>query len=257
MSPLFVITRDDPADDRLHAQALAAGFAVAREALLATEPGADSPRLAEYLAELPEETGLAWTSRRAAEALVGSLPRERSRLARVPMYAVGEESALPVRAAGLSPLHPPEPLGAAVLAQFIAERAGADHVRRILFLHGNRALPDLPDGLRERGLEVRFLEVYRTRFLNPEFVGLDGALQNGAAIIAAFFSPSGVEAFERLLYTKPRAALRERATAIARGSVTAAALHKHGYRNVIGYEPDAPFSSYAQKALEATSGGPR
>jgi uroporphyrinogen-III synthase len=255
MSPLFLVTRRDPADDALVSQAYASGFIVVREALLATEPGADVRWLDQRLAEIPEGTGMAWTSRRAAEALVRALPRDRGKLARVPMYAVGEESAEPLRSAGFSPLVPAEPLGAAVLAQFIASRASADRLRRVVILHGNRSLPDLSDGLRARGIDVEFLEVYRTRFLNADFGGIDVALEEGVGIIAAFFSPSGVEAFERLLSPNSCARFRERAAAIARGFVTAAALHRRGYRNVLGFEPGAPFSRYAQRALEATSGG--
>ena len=255
MSPLFLVTRRDPADDALVDQAWASGFIVVREALLATEPGTDVRWLDERLAEIPEGTGMAWTSRRAAEALVHALPRDRGKLARVPMYVVGEESAAPLRSAGFSPLVPAEPLGAAALAQFIASRASKDGLRRVVILHGNRSLPDLSDGLRERGIEVEFLEVYRTRFLNADFGGVDVALDEGTAIIVAFFSPSGVEAFERLLSPGSRARFRERAAAIARGFVTAATLHRRGYRNVLGFEPGTPFSRYAQRALEATSGG--
>lgn len=255
MSPLFFITRVDPMDDALAFQAVAMGFTVVREPLLETEPGADARWLASHLAEIPDGTGLAWTSRRAAEALVEVLPALRDRLDRVPLYAVGEESASPVRRSGLDPHVPPEPLGAAELARFIAARAPQDGVRRVIFLHGNRALPDLPNGLREHGLSVEFLEVYRTRFLAPDFGGLESALREGVTVIVAFFSPSGVEAFERLLRSDSFVPFRERALVIARGLTTALALRRRGYRKVLAFEPAVPFSQYLASALQATPGG--
>lgn len=255
MSPLFLLTRVDPMDDALAIEAASMGYVVLRETLLETEPGTDTRWLEEHLLEIPEGTGLAWTSRRAAETLVQALPRAREPLARAPLYAVGEESAAPLRSAGFSPHVPAEPNGAAELARFIASRAGADRLKRVIFLHGNRALPDLPDGLRARGIEVEFLEVYRTRFQPADLGGLEAALREGAPVIAAFFSPSGVDAFERLLSADSRRRFRERGAAIARGLTTAGSLHERGYRNVLGYEATAPFSRYAQKALQTTSGG--
>ena len=257
MSPLFLLTRMDPVDDALAIDAEASGYVVIRESLLATEPGADTRWLEQHLDEIPEGTGLAWTSRRAAESLVGALPSLRRPLARVPMYAVGQESALPLRNAGFSPHVPADPNGAAELARFIASRAAADRLKRVIFLHGNRALPDLPDGLRALGIEMEFLEVYRTRFQPADLGGLEIALREGTPVIAAFFSPSGVDAFERLLGSDSRERFRERGAAIARGLTTAGALHALGYRHVLGYEPAAPFSRYAQRALQGTPGGSR
>ena len=254
MSPLFFLTRVDPIDDGLAHQATEMGFTVVRESLLETESGADARWLEEHLAEISEGTGLAWTSRRAAEVLARALPALRKHLERVPMYAVGEDSALPLRQAGFSPHVPPKPVGAAELARFIAERAAGDRLRRVIFLHGNRSLSDLPDGLKEKGIDVEFLEVYRTRFLAPDFGGLEVGLREGAAVIVAFFSPSGVEAFERLLSPDSCARFRERALAISRGLTTALELHERGYRNVLAFEPSAPFAHYAQKALQSTLG---
>jgi uroporphyrinogen-III synthase len=255
VNPFFFLTRVDPVDDALALQAAGMGFAVIRESLLATEPGVDAPGLADHLLAMADGTGLAWTSRRAAEVLATVLPTLHGTLDRVPLYAVGEESALPVRHAGLSPRVPPEPLGAAELARFIASRAPEDRLRRVVFLHGNRSLPDLPDGLREMGIPVEFLEVYRTRFLAPDFGGLEEALRSGATVLVAFFSPSGVEAFERLLHANSVARFREHAIVISRGHTTTQALRHRGYRKVLAFQPGAPFSQYAAKALQETPGG--
>jgi len=252
VTPLLYLTRVHSADDPLELQAEEMGFTVIRESLLETESGVDSRWLHEHLAELTPGTGLAWTSRRAADVLAASLPALREQLQRFPLYAVGEESAAPLKRAGLKPHVPPDALGAAELARFIAARAGEDGVRRVVFLHGNRALPDLPDGLRERGLDVEYLEVYRTRFLAPDFGSMEEAVREKASVIVAFFSPSGVEAFERLLRPDSRVWLREHARVIARGLTTAEALRGRGYRNVLAFEPREPFVQFARKALGAT-----
>ena len=154
MSPLLYLTRVHAADDSLESQAQDMGFTVIRESLLETESGVDSRWLLEHLQELKPGAALAWTSRRAADVLASALPALRELLQRLPLYAVGEESAVPLKRAGLRPHVPPDALGAAELARFIASRAAEDGVRRVVFLHGNRALPDLPDGLRARGIEV-------------------------------------------------------------------------------------------------------
>jgi len=259
VSPMFFLSRMDPTDDRLAVEASAMGFEVVRVALLATEPGADSRSLADLIAAMPDATALAWTSRRAADSLArAAFPRHREKLARVPMYAVGEESAAPIQQlGGLRPLTPSESAGASGLARFIARRAAGDGVKRVVFLHGDRSLPDLSDGLRGGGIDVELLEVYRTRFLDADVDGLEAALKEAGAVAAAFFSPSGVDALERLLSAGARKRLRESATAIARGATTAQALEERGYRRVLHPEGVVPFDRYALEALQSLSGGPR
>jgi uroporphyrinogen-III synthase len=257
VSALFVITRLDPADDALEAEAEARGFAVVRESLLATEPGVDAPSLSERLLGLGDGTAIAWTSRRAGDELARAIhTKEKKKLEGVPLYALGEETAAPLRRVGFTPLTP-ESLGASELARFIADRAASDGVHRVLFLHGNRSLPDLPDGLKARGLEVEFLEVYRTRFLAADLGGLQVAIEEGSPIMAAFFSPSGVEALERFLTPDARDRFRERARIIARGPTTARALESRGYPNVFVPGREVPFSRFALEALQTHSGGLR
>jgi uroporphyrinogen-III synthase len=254
MSALFIITRLDPRDDALEAEAWNLGYEVVRESLLVTEPGVDATWLSDRIAAIPDGTGLAWTSRRAANVLALTLPREYLKLNRVPLYALGEESAGPLRLNGISPFIPGEGQGAAELAEFIAKRAAADGVHRVIFLHGNRSLPDLPDGLKARGIDVEFLQVYKTRFVTADVSGLEVALEEGAPIMAAFFSPSGVEALERFLTPDSRTRFRERAVAMAKGPTTARALEQRGYRTVLVPERAIPFDRYMKEALHSPSG---
>ena len=249
-APIFLLTRQDEVDDGLAREAAGLGYQVRRVALLATEPGRDLPSMRGRLASLIPGEAVAWTSRRAGEAMMGeALPALRERLGNTPLYAVGSESAAPATLAGLSVHLPEEGLGAAALAETIAHRAAMDGVRRVVFLHGDRALQDLSDGLRARGIEVDELEVYRTRFLCPDLGDLQAALQDDRKIVAAFFSPSGVEAMERILPADAVERLRARTTVLARGSTTFAALDSRGYRHALCPRGKASFDSVAAGAL--------
>ncbi len=255
--PLFLITREETGDDMLAGEAQSLGFRVRRVSLLEISPGADAERLADRIAAAyaPGETGIAWTSRRAAAALATLLPFFKGflQMLSVPLYAVGAESAALLRKRGVTVHTPEEGLGASHLARFIAERAETDHVRRVIFLHGDRALPDLPEGLRATGIDVTEIEVYRTRFLSPDVSDLESALRGGAAVVAAFFSPSGIEALERLLSAEAVARMRSEATALARGATTHAALDSRGYRHALYPEGNATFESRAAEALHEIS----
>lgn len=255
MSPLFFLTRLEPTDDALAARASALGFVVLRVPLYTTEPGVDSPGIARRLAVVGDGVAVAWTSRRAAESLARAMTGPGRELERVPLYALGEESAAPMVRAGYTPLTPGEGLGAAGLAQFILNRAQQDGIRCVLFLRGDRSLPDLPNGLKAGGIDVFSLEVYRTRFLEADVEGLVTWLRKGDPVAAAFFSPSSVAALERLLDPETRALAHERIAAIARGQTTARALEDRGYRSLFRPSGTVGFEAAAQEALLATSGG--
>ncbi len=257
MNPLFFLTRLEPTDDMLAARASALGFTVLRVPLLATEPGHDSAGVLRRILSLGDKTAIAWTSRRAAQALARIVPRAGGVLSRVPLYALGEESAGPARRVGLDPMIPAdgEGAGAEGLAKFILARASEDGIQSVLILRGDRSLPDLPDGIKSGGIRVSSIEVYRTRFLDADVGGITTWLEKEAPVAVAFFSPSGVAALERLLPERPRAALHACAAAIARGHTTAKALDRHGYRHVFRPQGGSTFEAVAHEALLTTYGG--
>ena len=149
MSALFVIAREDPMDARLAAEAERLGWSVLRLPLLATEPGPDRARFLDWLQTPPPGSVIAWTSRRAAEALAEiALPRFRETLARMALFAVGEESAAAIRGAGFTVDFLSSGGGAAALADWILVHRDSLGIARVAFLHGDKALPILPDALR-------------------------------------------------------------------------------------------------------------
>ena len=253
MSALFVIARDDPRDAALAHEAERLGFSVLRLSLLATDPGPGRDRFLEWLGALPRGAAIAWTSRRAAEALAEiALPRLRDALSRAPLFALGEESAAPIRNAGIPVEVSPGGGGAASLAQWILKRRDALEIARIAFLHGDKALPTMSDALRAAKLPVEPFELYRTRFLSPDVGRLTAALEAGTPVTAAFLSPSGVEALERLLSPKMVAALRRDAEVVPRGETTYKALAARSYRRARRPRQESQaFDSIALEALQS------
>ena len=231
---VYLVARDDSEDDRLAAGLERNGFAVLRLPLLETTSGEDAPRLPGILASLPEGTAIAWTSRRAGEALASAaFPRHRAALQGAPLFALGESSAEPVASAGVAVAIPQGfgPHGAKALADLIATRVAVDGIRRVLFLAGNRSLPDFPEGLAARGVPMERLEVYETRYLRPDVDELLLALGERRLACSVFFSPSGAEALEALLLPDALKALHAVPVA-AKGPTTAAALRARGFRSV-------------------------
>jgi uroporphyrinogen-III synthase len=263
LSALFVIAREDRQDDALARGAVERGYEVARLALLASEGGGDSDRFLAWLAHPPEGAALAWTSRRAAEVIEAiALPRHRDALASMPLFAVGAESAAPIRAAGLAVTTPPDVSpGAKRLAALIARAAPGGiasaspprtAISRVAFPHGDKALPDLPEALAAAGIGVEPFEVYRTRFLSPDVSAIERAVEAGRLAAVAYFSPSGVESLERLLHPEVAARLRRDVPALARGETTRAALSLRGYRRATGPGAAEAFDFFALDALQSS-----
>lgn len=228
----MLLTRHEAADDSLANRAETAGYAVARLALFTTEAGHDTGTLLRLLDTLEPGVALAWTSRRAGEVLAQAiLPQHRETLNQAPLFAVGAESAGPVAARGLKVSTPPESAGAKELARWILDQAKASGVKRVVFLRGNRSLPHLKQDLEAAGVRVEALEVYQTRPLSVDLSPALSALQQERLAFVVFFSPSGIEALERLLDGPSRTQIRETVTAIARGGTTLQALRDRGYRH--------------------------
>jgi len=253
VSALFVIARDDSMDAPLKAEAERLGWSVLCLPLLATDPGSSGVRFLEWLQAPPTGSSTAWTSRRAAEALVEiALPRFRGTLERMPLFALGEESAASMRGVGLRVEIPPRGTGAATLADWIVGRRDALGLAQVAFLHGDKTLPTLPNALRAAKLEVKPFELYRTRFLSPDVGPLATALQAGTPVTVAFWSPSGIEALERLLSPASLTALHENAEVVSRGETTHQALTARGYRRARSpaHETRA-FDAIALEALQS------
>ena len=258
--PLFVLARREPSDDHLARSAEEAGHDVVRLELFETRPGAQVDSLAKRL-EAPEPgTAIAWTSRRAAAVLAtAALPFRRESLAVFPLFAVGEESAAPIAAAGLRVETPSSGLGAGHLAAHLIERAPALRIKKVLFLHGDRALSDFPDALARAGVPIERFEVYRTSYLAADVAPLVRALEQRTPLAVAYYSPSGIAGLERLLDPDAAESLHQDAVALARGETTYQALLRWGYAHAarpVG-ERFASFDAFVLDALQSVSRSPQ
>ncbi|HEV8128055.1 MAG TPA: uroporphyrinogen-III synthase [Candidatus Eisenbacteria bacterium] len=258
--PMLLMTRRDAADDGLARAAEVEGCEVARLELFETRPGAQIEALEAWLSSPPPDAALAWTSRRAAARLAEiAFPRHRKALERLRLFAVGEESAMPIAAAGLPVSTPEGGLGAGHLAEHLIERIHEMGIRRVVFLHGDRALPDLPESLARAGIPVERLEVYRTAYLAADPAPLVHALDARRPCVVAFYSPSGIAGLERLLPPEVGESLHQDAIALARGETTYKALLRWGYAR--SQRPVGPkfgtFDAFVLDAVQSIVRSPR
>lgn len=258
--PLLVVARSEPSDDALIQAAQVEGCDVARLELFETKPGSQVESLAKRLEAAEPGTAVAWTSRRAAALLAATaLPAHREALARMPLFAVGAESAAPVAAEGLSVVTPPTGLGAGHLAAHLIENAAALAVKRVLFLHGDRALPDFPEALVRAGIPVERFEVYRTVYLPADPSPVVEALDARRPCVVAYYSPSGIAGLERLLDPAAGQALHADSVALARGETTYQALLRWGYEHAVRPigERFASFDAFVLDALQSVARSPQ
>lgn len=253
---LLVIARDNPADaDEIRA-AERSGVTVLPLALLRTEPGLDGARMRDWLRDA-EGSAVAWTSKRAGEALARlAVPSRRDSLSKLSLFAVGSESAAPLRATGFTVEVPIRAEGAAALAGWMIGRQTENGFGRVAFLRGDKTLPTLRDALRQARIPVDEFEVYRTGFETPNVAPLTDALRSGSEVLVAFYSPSGVEALERLLPPRALKALRETARATAIGETTHRALLALGYRHATRFEFSGTWDFPLSKGIQSRKRNP-
>lgn len=258
--PVLIVTRSEPSDDALVRAATEEGCEVARLALFETGPGSQVAAFTEWLGRPASGCALAWTSRRAAALLAeAALPAQRAALERIPLFAVGEESAGPITSSGLPVSVPPTGLGAGHLAAHLIEQAPALGIRRVAFLHGDRALSDLPDCLARAGIPVDRFEVYRTTYLPADPAPLVRALHTRRPCVVAYYSPSAISGLERLLDPEDGETLHADGVALARGDTTYQALLRWGYTHAQRPRGNrfASFDAFVLDAVQSAARSPR
>ncbi|HLQ67536.1 MAG TPA: uroporphyrinogen-III synthase [Candidatus Limnocylindrales bacterium] len=255
--PVLIVTRHEASDDGVVRAAEEEGCEVTRLALFETRPGTQAAAFTEWLGGPAAGTALAWTSRRAAALLAeAALPAHRDVLERLPLFAVGEESAGPITASGLPVSVPRTGLGASHLAAHLIEQAPALGIRRVAFLHGDRALSDLPDSLARAGIPVDRFEVYRTAYLPADPSPLTRALHARRSCVIAYYSPSAIAGLERLLDAGDGESLHADGVALARGDTTYQALLRWGYAHAHRPVGDR-FGSFDAFVLDAVQSAAR
>lgn len=171
---------------------------------------------------------IAITSARAARALCGAVAVLQAEhdtptlawLAACTVHCVGKKTAASLRqptwCAGVE-------VGggsAGALCQELLETPPATgRLPGVVFLHGDKALPTLPEGLRSAGCAVHTAEVYTTEAVPTAELVATVASMHATAVCA--FSPSGVEVWRDLAHGDPHLAA---VPVVAIGPTTAAAV---------------------------------
>ena len=170
-----------PLRPTLLAEAAAAGIEVEERAFIETQPVGDAASLAAIDGAYAQAATVVFTSMNAVDAVVA---QQKGRAPGWRIFCVGQTTGKQVEAAfGKAAIAGTAP-SAALLAQLMVEHAPPEQV---VFFCGNLRRDELPDILRERGVEVREVQVYQTRMLSQQVESAyDGIL---------FFSPSAVQSF--------------------------------------------------------------
>ncbi len=213
-------------------------------------PGRDRARLPGRLASAGDKW-IALTSARAADALVEALAAGAALPGGARLAALGEETAAPLRAAGLAPAIVAGETGritrasAAGLADAIVAAGGP---RAALFLRGNRARRDLPERLARDGYSVEEMEVYETEPAPFDAGPLAAALASGRLEASVVWSPSAAEAILARLGERDRALWLD-VPVVAPGRTTADALASLGASRIVVAR--APSEDGLAEALES------
>jgi uroporphyrinogen-III synthase len=204
-----VLTRDDPElASRLH------GIAAEVIELPCVRIERGDPRaIASGLASLQQGDWLVVTSRNGADAIAAAGP------VRASIAAVGHATAARLRGHGYAVDFTPSVATGAALARELPMTSGV-----VLLARSDRALPDLPRILRERGFSVREVAAYRT------MTGARGDVERVTTLLAStrnpiavvFHSPSAIDG----LLAAIDAALVARAAIFAVGPSTLRAAHE-------------------------------
>jgi len=179
-----VLTREPPDNAELASRLRDRAAAIVELPCIRTEPLTDSGELAEVLASLTTDDWLVVTSRHGADA-VGRCGSIFAAIA-----AVGDATAACLHEYGLSVAFQPTAPSGERLARELPLRSGV-----VLLTRSDRALPDLPAILRERGFRVREVVAYRTvAAASGDVESVRGLLApTGRAVALLFHSPSAVE----------------------------------------------------------------
>jgi uroporphyrinogen-III synthase len=178
-----ILTREPPDNAELASRLREHALQIVELPCVRTEPLGDPSELCAALAALREEDWVVVTSRHGADGIARCGPT-RARLA-----AIGAATADRLRSHGLDVAFQPSLPHGAALARELPMRSGT-----VLLARSDRALPDLPRILRERGFDVREIVAYRTIAEARGYLARVRAMLASAQPAAVLFhSPSAVE----------------------------------------------------------------
>ena len=178
-----VLTRASEDNSELAARLRGVAARIVELPCVRTEPIGDIRALAGAIAVLGEDDRIVVTSRHGADAIARCGPT------RAAVAAIGDATADRVRARGLRVAFQPSVPSGTALAHELPFGGGV-----VLLARSDRALPDLPAILRERGFTVREVVAYRTvAGAMGDVANVRQLLLSHAGVAVLFHSPSAVE----------------------------------------------------------------
>jgi uroporphyrinogen-III synthase len=177
-----ILTREPPDNAALAARLRGWSAEVVELPCVHVEPLRDTRPLGEALAALCEEDWLLVTSRHGADAVAACATT------RAAVAAIGDATAERLRAHGIRVAFQPTAPSGVALARELPPCRGA-----VLLARSDRALPDLPRMLRERGFAVRDVVAYRTvAEARGDVASVRALLASHEPVAVIFHSPSAV-----------------------------------------------------------------
>jgi uroporphyrinogen-III synthase len=177
-----VLTREPPDNADLASRLRDRAAEIVEFPCVRTEALTDMRELAAALAELHVDDWLVVTSRHGADAVARCGPT------RAAVAAIGDSTAERLRGHGLRVAFQPTAPSGAALARELPPRPGV-----VVLARSDRALPDLPAILQERGFALREVVAYRTVVeVRGDAARVRALLASHAPVAMVFHSPSAV-----------------------------------------------------------------
>ena len=192
MPAVLVIRKDDQFSQILRES----GLDVINLELIKTQPVADLAALREKLDRLSNYDGLFFTSQASAEVFAEEYSgRERFD---GPVYVLGERARKVLEAAGLNVVFRES---ANTISELLSSFDRSEFEgKRYLFLRGDKSMRTIPDHLDGRAT-VEEVVVYETKSIQPDeskLTEIKSRIGKGEIEWVCFFSPSGIEQFQKL-----------------------------------------------------------
>ena len=192
MPGVLVIRKDDQFSQILRD----AGLEVINLELIKTQPVADLAALREKLDRLSNYDGLFFTSQASAEVFAGQYGERNDY--KGPVYVLGERARKVLESTGLNVVFRDS---ANTISELLSSFDSSEFEgKRFLFLRGDKSMRTIPDFLKGRAT-VEEVIVYETKSVRPDdatLSDLTARIKKAEIQWVCFFSPSGIEQFQKL-----------------------------------------------------------
>ncbi len=236
--PLFgkriVITRMRDKASALRERLSALGAQVLEFPLIEIKPNPDGSAMDKAISELSSFDWLIFTSTYGVDAFFDRLEEKHGKdarcLGKIKIACVGPETSAALAKKGLRADLEPKRFETAALVEEFKRRFRALRGVKILLLRTNIAPPDLEEGLKKLGAEVRRVTAYLTKFTKSPSLEIKKELMGNRVDFVTFTSSSTVTGFIRSLGLKNIKKISKKIRFASIGPVTSKTLRGYGLK---------------------------